>query len=265
MEQVVNKEHIFIWLKYLKKNNPLYENIKINETEINDEIDIMSDQLISELVTYDEFRIYKDLMTEKKGSEENKITEDLIIQEDSSDSEDEKEAADVVDAVEALDEKEVSSHDTFLYHVNELCLEEKTITNGIAKFIDDKDRKKFKLKDEFCPDPEFFLFKDDAEDEFCSDAEIKDDIEKEDSKFFKEPTLVVGKTKSKKNAEKIIKSTNTEDIFSKSFLKKSKRKSKDKDEEREKATVVAPGENQPFDNMFRLQEEKCFPELFVLG
>ena len=211
---------------------------------------------MSELVTYDEFRVFKDQLNEKKGSEENKITEDLIKQQASSDSEDDDDNEEV-DAVEALDEKEVFSHDTFLYHVNELDLEEKTITNGIAKFIDEKDRKNFKLKDEFCPDPQHFLFKDDQEeedfnDECCPDADnlvLKDDMEEEDSKIFEEPT--------------IIKGTSPENIFSKSFLKKSKRKGKDK--EREKATVVAPGENQQFDNTYRHQEEKCFPELFPLG
>ena len=42
------------------------ENIIINETEINDEIDIMSDRLISELVSYDEYRVLKDQLDEKK-------------------------------------------------------------------------------------------------------------------------------------------------------------------------------------------------------
>ena len=277
MEQVINKEKVFKWLSFLKRNNPLYENIKLNETEVNDEIDIMSNQIISELVTYDEYRVLKDQLNEKKGSEANKITEDLIAQQDSSDSEEEHEDL-AVDAVEALDEKEASSHDTFLYHVNELCLEEKTITNGIAKFIDEKDRKNYKLKDEFCPDPENFLFKDDGEeedsdclneearekikstkDEFCPDADnflLKDDMQEE-------AILAGEETKSMKRPETIIKGTNPENIFSKSFMNKSSRKGKHK--EREKATVVAPGENQNFDNTYRLQEEKCFPTLFPKG
>ena len=284
MEQVINKEKVFKWLAFLKRNNPLYENIKLNETEVNDEIDIMSNQLISELVTYDEYRVLKDQLNEKKRSEENIITEDVIKQQDSSDSEDDDEA---VDAVEALDEKEASSHDTFLYHVNELCLEEKTITNGIARFIDEKDRKNFKLKDEFCPDAEHFLFKDDEEeedsgcsnettlesekikstkDEFCPDADnclFKDDMEVENGECFKEAKVTGEKTKSMKSAETIIKGTNPKSIFSKSFMNKSSRKGKNK--EKEKATVVAPGENQQFDNTYRLQEEKCFPTLFPKG
>ena len=34
---------------------------------------------------------------------------------------------------------------------------------------------------------------------------------------------------------------------------------------KEKATVVAPGENQKFDNKYKYQEEKCFPTLFPKG
>jgi hypothetical protein len=83
MEQVVNKEKVFEWLLFVKRNNPLNENIIINETEVNDEIDIM----IS----------------------------------DSEDDDDEGSGVDVM--TEALDEKEAPSHDTFMYHVNELCLE----------------------------------------------------------------------------------------------------------------------------------------------
>ena len=68
MEQVINKEKVFSWLSFLRLNNPLYRNIIINETEVNDEIDIMSDRLISELVSYDEYCVLKDQLDEKKES-----------------------------------------------------------------------------------------------------------------------------------------------------------------------------------------------------
>ena len=61
--------------------------------------------------------------------------------------------------------------------MNELCLEEKTITNGIAKFINDKEKSNAKLredvKDEFEPEYENFLFKDnsDIDLEFCDESE----------------------------------------------------------------------------------------------
>jgi hypothetical protein len=102
MEQVVNKEKVFEWLSFLRLNNPLYKNIIINETEVNDEIDLMSEKLISELVTYDEYRVLKDQLAEKKVTEEEKITEDLLKQQDLSDSEgDDKDSG--VDAIpEAL-------------------------------------------------------------------------------------------------------------------------------------------------------------------
>ena len=38
-----------------------------------------------------------------------------------------------------------------------------------------------------------------------------------------------------------------------------------KTNKKERATVVAPGEGQKFDNEFRFQEEKCFPNLFPMG
>ena len=38
----------------------------MNETEVNDEINIMSDRLISELVSYDEYCVLKDQLDEKK-------------------------------------------------------------------------------------------------------------------------------------------------------------------------------------------------------
>ena len=48
-----------------------------------------------------------------------------------------------------------------MYNVNELCLEEQTVTNGIAKFIAEKEKQNSKLmddlKDEFHPDPENYL------------------------------------------------------------------------------------------------------------
>jgi hypothetical protein len=102
IEQVINKEKVFKWLSFLRLNNPLYKNIIIDETEVNDEIDIMSEKLISELVTYDEYRVLKDQLVEKRESEESKITEDLIKQQDLSDSEDDDEGSGVDAKTEAL-------------------------------------------------------------------------------------------------------------------------------------------------------------------
>ena len=143
---------------------------------------------------------------------------------------------------EAIHEKETPSHDTFLYHVNELCLEEHTVTNGIAKFIHEKEKNNFELKDELYEDQENFLFRNDSEEEDMASEQIT----------------------SSKSTETIIKGTKPEDVFSKSFVNKSSKKGK-KGKEKEKATVVAPGENQQFDNTFKLQEERCFPTLFPKG
>ena len=64
-----------------------------------------------------------------------------MTQQDLSDSEDDDEGSTVDAVTEALYEKDVPSHESFMYHVNELCLEEQTVTNGIAKFIDIKEEK----------------------------------------------------------------------------------------------------------------------------
>ena len=245
LEQVVNKEKVYQWLVFLKKNNPLYKNITINETEVNDEIDLMDEMLLSELVTYDEYRLLKNQLDEKQQSEGKKITEDLITQQGSSDSDDDEddvEGAGVDAKTEAIHEKEAPSHDTFLYHVNELCLEEHTITNGIAKLIHNQERNNFELKDELYEDQENFLFKNESEEEDMASEQEK----------------------SSKSTETIIKGIKPEDVFSKSFLNKSIKKGKI-GKEKEKATVVAPGENQQFDNTFKLQEERCFPTLFPKG
>ena len=82
LEQVINKNKVFLWLKFLKQVNHLYKDIEI---EVSDEIDFMSAELMDELVTFDEFRILKDQLAENKEKEEKIITEDINA--DSSDSE----------------------------------------------------------------------------------------------------------------------------------------------------------------------------------
>ena len=71
-----------------------------------------------------------------------------MTQQDLSDSVDDDEGSTVDPVTEALYEKEVPLHDTFMYHVNELCLEEQTVTNGIAKFIDLKEKNNSKLMED---------------------------------------------------------------------------------------------------------------------
>ena len=48
LEDLVNKQKIFNWPSFLKLTNPFYKNIRINKTDINDEIDIMSEQLFTD-------------------------------------------------------------------------------------------------------------------------------------------------------------------------------------------------------------------------
>ena len=150
------------------------------------------------------------------------------------------------------EENEVNSNDTFLYHVNELCLEEKTITNEIAAYINDKEkhnaRTRKNVKDEFEPEYDNFLFKD-----IPNDDDLLEDLETTD--FFDD-----FETKSSKNEND---SKNQDKPWKTPFLSKLSRKNKK--ERKEKATIVAPGENQKFDDNVKFQEEKCFPNLFPKG
>ena len=79
-------------------NNPLYKDIIINKTDLNDEIDLMSEQLLNELVTYDEYRLAKEQLEENRENEDNKTEEVVMKGEDMSDSEDEDEKS-VADAL----------------------------------------------------------------------------------------------------------------------------------------------------------------------
>ena len=66
LEQVINKSKVLLWLNFLQKNNPLYKNIVVSDENVKDEIDIMEEKLISELVSFDEYRILKEQLAEKK-------------------------------------------------------------------------------------------------------------------------------------------------------------------------------------------------------
>jgi hypothetical protein len=212
-------------------------------------------------VNYDEYRIIKEQLAGKKETEENKITED--IQPDLTDSEEEDEESDKeTDALtEALHEKEVHSHDTFLYHVNELSLDEKTVTNEIASYIVGKEKGNVKLreyvKDEFHPENENFYFKAESGDEECASAIEETIVIQEDDASCGEEKNTNEDKEETKNKGGIF------DSFRNNLS--GKRKRNPKPTEREKATVVAPGENQKFDNEFKYQEEKCFPTLFPMG
>lgn len=168
LEQVIDKGKVFQWLTFLKQNNPLYKDIKLNLNDINTDIQSMSNTIISELVIFDDNRVAKacedleDQIADQKIAEEKIIT-DSVLQNDLSDSEEDETDLGVGAILEVLDEVDIIENDTFLYHVNELCLEEKTITNGIAKMIDDQEKSNYKItenvKDEFAPEFEDFLFK----------------------------------------------------------------------------------------------------------
>ena len=284
LEQVVNKQKIFDWLSFFRLNNSLFKNIAINKTEINDEIDHMSEQLLAELVTYDDYRLLKEQLEENRENEDNKTEEVVMKGEDTSDSEDEDEES-VVDALtEELHQRELPVNDTFLYHVNELCLEGNTVTNAIAECIHKKEKKSSytDLQDEFYPEHDNFLFKeykveeeDYQKDEEASENEpnvCPENEKQEDGQNDEKETNTEQKQRSEKGEGVVKETLDINAIFQKHDKKpkqKSKSNKKDKEKEnetnkeKEKATVVAPGENQKFASVF--EEERCFPDLFPLG
>ena len=164
IEQVIDKNKVFEWLLYLKKNNHLYYNVNINFLQLQSQLDDLEDTLLTEMLNYDEKRMAKDsiegkdlhLLEEKHvNKQEPDIDEhaDLQIPHEiniESDSELEDDAADAIH--EVLDEIDINENDTFLYPVCEIDLEENTIPNKIAKLIvygekavQKKGRKLFKM------------------------------------------------------------------------------------------------------------------------
>ena len=149
------------------------------------------------------------------------------------------------------------------------------MTNEIAKFIDKNEKENVKLreyvKDEFYPENENFLFKAESEDEELASVIEETIVIKEDDGSCEEEKNISEDTEEEgeeKKLREMFKSfTNKFSGKRKRSQEKPERKEKEKKEkpEREKATVVAPGENQPFDNDFKYQEEKCFPTLFPMG
>ena len=73
---MINKENVFLWIRFLKKNNPFYGGVEIEE--ISNEIDEMSSKLLQELVKFDEFRILKQNLDEKKLLNKLKLHKILI-------------------------------------------------------------------------------------------------------------------------------------------------------------------------------------------
>ena len=236
-----------MWIRFLKQNNPFYESVVMEE--INKDIDTMSSKLLQELVKFDEFRILKQNLDDRKIVEQTQITEDIEVL--SNDTDDEVETpANIV--TEALQEKEIPIHDTFLYHINEMCTDTNSVTNKIAEYINQNEKQKAGEQDDVA-EHEHFLFKNEEEDDFMEELETTDFFED-----FTETKRVSSVNDVKPRKEEDQKSP---------FVNKLTRKKKNKTtaDKKEKATVVAPGENQKFANSVKYQEEKCFPTLFPKG
>ena len=238
---------MFLWIRFLKQNNPFYESVVVEE--INHDIESMTKKLLQELVKFDEFRILKQNLDDKKEVEQTKITEDIEVL--SNDSDNEEEIPENV-VTEAIQEKEIPIHDTFLYHINEMCTDTNSVTNKIAEYINENEKQKAGEQNDVA-EHEHFLFKNEEEDDFMEELETTD--------FFQDFTET-GRVSSV-NDVKPKKEENQKSPFVNKLTRK--KKNKTTGDKKEKATVVAPGENQKFANSVKYQEEKCFPTLFPKG
>ena len=210
----------------------------------------MSSKLLQELVKYDEFRILKQNLDEKKIVEQTKITEDIELL--SCGSDDEVEIPEDI-LTEAIHEKEIPIHDTFLYHINEISIDTNTVTNKIAEHIIQKE-KRDAGEDNDVADQEHFLFKDEEKETLLEELETTD--------FFQD-FEETGRASTIKD-EKPKMAEDKSNTFVNKLTRKNKKKKITADK-KEKATVVAPGENQKFSDSVKYQEEKCFPTLFPTG
>ena len=141
------------------------------------------------------------------------------------------------------------------------------MANGIANYIFETEKTDARIRksvqDDFKTQDEDFLFK-----EHLDEDEIDSIEDLTSTDFFEEfdnQSRCSEKSNQEAAYEKIkrkIPSRKKLSIKKKTTLKG---KAKKKPNLKEKATVVAPGENQKFDNIFKYQEEKCFPTLFPKG
>ena len=147
------------------------------------------------------------------------------------------------------DQRDVPVHDTFLYHVNELCLEDNTVTNNIAKYINETEKNSSKLmtdvQDEFHPDHDNFLFKENTEEEedyesneeatesepkVCSEnAEHKEDDQKNEEATI---TTDTEKKQSSEKGEEVDEGKIDIDAFFRQYDKKPRPKSKNMKKEK---------------------------------
>ena len=228
--QVINKNNVFIWFQHLIKYNHLFEHLKFNKSELDSQIDEFEDTLLKELTEFDN----------KRMSKESLEANELEVSDEFYDSEDEDNVSGEDAKAEILHDLQIHENDTFLYPVNEISLEDKTIPNKIAKLIvyaEKLNNEDFQLQDEFAPDVEHFLFKE----EQTNNGDLDDDLIQEMETSFEA------------------------DDTTKESKKKDKKKKTTKEKKKEGVTVVAPGEGQNFANEFKYQEEKCFPHLFPKG
>ena len=242
ISKVIDPTKVFIWLDYLKRNNPLYADLDYSRETLTAEIKRYEKQLVKEAALFDE---------------ENKADSDLESDNDSSDDSSDDEGMtkqskeeERVNLKEYYKEDTADSQDTLLIDVRQANLDEDSVTNAIADTIVKKEKGIFYSDDEGS----------DHEEPYNSNDEISDDGEPS-NKRMKEQTPESNSNKKiddeieKLQKENISKVKKAKIIFGN--IKKKTRK--------EKVLNVAPGEGGTINNQAIYGEAECFPELFPTG
>ena len=242
ISKVIDPTKVFIWLDYLKRNNPLYADLDYSRETLTTEIKRYEKQLVKEAALFDE---------------ENKADSDLETDNDSSDDSSDDEGMtkqskeeERVNLKEYYKEDTADSQDTLLIDVRQANLDEDSVTNAIADTIVKKEKGIFYSDDEGS----------DHEEPYNSNDEISDDGEPS-NKRMKEQTPESNSNKKiddeieKLQKENISKVKKAKIIFGN--IKKKTRK--------EKVLNVAPGEGGTINNQAIYGEAECFPELFPTG
>ena len=228
LSKIIDAKKVFVWLDYLKKNNPLYADLVYDKVQICKDITAYENQLLREAAMFDD--------QNKNDSENINEENDEEIEDSSEDevSDDEKNEI----AREYVKEDAIDPQDTLLIDVLETNIDENSVTNRLAEIIIEKEKDIFYSDDE--SDTSETFYSDDESTPEAVSGEAKPHIQVEPQKTYE-----------KKKKERTIKQT-------KPFTKK-------KNSKKEQVLNVAPGEGGKIDNRTKYGEAECFPELFPTG
>ena len=242
ISKVIDPTKVFIWLDYLKRNNPLYADLDYSRETLTTEIKRYEKQLVKEAALFDE---------------ENKADSDLETDNDSSDDSSDDEGMtkqskeeERVNLKEYYKEDTADSQDTLLIDVRQANLDEDSVTNAIADTIIKKEKGIFYSDDEGS----------DNEEQYNSNDEISDDGEPSNKRMKEQTPESNSNKKIDDEIEKLQKENISKVKKAKIIFGNIKQKTR-----KEKVLNVAPGEGGTINNQAIYGEAECFPELFPTG